>query len=349
MASKNMNEALDDCICNVNNETFRHLVQGGNLNTLQETQQVKQSVVLSEKSRKYSVDSLMVMRGLIKGPIPRRVSCSPSMILPGIPSTSNSQPTSAKGRRRHSHAGIPSTPNVLSFNIGETLTSKHRRRSMISLGAPSTTLGPLDLRSLCASQATLQELDEGKYSGHETPASPPLEAETLLETSNEKLGHCVEAKISVEDMQDHLTSSKSSDFGNSWSKLPKSASFISLEHDVETRREKNRSASFSLPSGSRQRKKAVSYSSESHPIFECPVVSTKDDLRESKEDSQSLQSYCEERRNSSDSSSSSSIISLFVDEQLIEDPMSQFFLHTSIHLSLLHPAQHQTCLGALMV
>lgn len=351
MASVNKNENLDDCIRNVNNETFRHLVQGGNLNTLQEAQQPKQTVSISEKNRKYSVDSWMLKRGLIKGSAARRASCSPSMILPRIPSTSNNLPTTSQGKRRHSHAGIPSVPSVISCGMGSKLSSKYRRRSMVSLAAdgltaPCTTLGPMDLRSMFASQAALQELDEGRDSCHGTPVLSPPETEIFPE-AGKKLGHGLEAKRSIQSVPDQSVNCENSDFDSAWRGLPKSASFMSLEQvEMEAQKKKTRSASFCLPSVSRQRKTAVSYSSENYPIVECPTVSAEDYRVASQEDSQFLGQDFGEKINSCDSSSTTSSL---IDDEFTEDPVNLFLMDTSFHLILLHPAPQQSCISALMV
>lgn len=354
MASVNKNENLDDCIRNVNNEAFRHLVQGGNLNTLQEAQQTKQIVAMSQKNRKYSVDSWMLKHGLIKGPASRRASCSPSMILPRIPSASTSHSGTSKGRRRHSHAGILSASSVLNFGTGNKLSSKCRRKSMVSLvgDSPTTscsTLGPMDLRSMFDSQAALQELDERRDSSHETTVLAPLETEISLEGDNEKLYDALKTKISVQDIPEQSVNCESSDLKNSLKALPKSASFMSLDQaEMETQSKINRSASFSLPLANRQRKTAVSYSCDNYPIIECSTVLAEDHLGPNQEDSQFPGRDHGENISCSDSSSSS-ILSLLSDDELHEDPMNLFLLDASFHLTLLHPAPQLSCCSALRV
>ncbi|MPC41566.1 E3 ubiquitin-protein ligase MYCBP2 [Portunus trituberculatus] len=189
MTSKNKNEDFDDCIRNVNNEAFRHLVQGGNLNTLQETKQERKPFPGPGKGRKYSVDSWLVMQGMMKSPSSRRASCIPSIFLPRISSTVSNPPTSSRGRR-HSHAGISSTPSVVNQSMaGPPVPPKHRRRSMISLAgsdmmAAHQAVGHMELRTMFSSQGELQEVDESNDSGQATPVLPPLEGRPFFDAGS---------------------------------------------------------------------------------------------------------------------------------------------------------------------
>ena len=351
MASKNKNEDLDDCIRNVNNETFRHLNQGGNLNTLQEAKQEKKTTNWSDKCRKYSVDSWLVMQGMMKNPIARRASCIPSIFLPRIPSAANSHPS--WGKRRHSHAGIPSAPSTVIRGMAGTMPSKHRRKSMISLATDNLTtahqtLGHVEMRTMFSSQARLQEVDEGSDSGQGIPVLPPLQ-ENLFPEGGAQIQEVDEKKIFKAE-QDSSPDHPMKD-GDYWSGLPRSASFVSCEQIVNPERpgKKSRSASFCLPSAGRQRKKAVSYGNENYPILEHQTLSAEDLLGASQDHrSNQLPHLDFERRESSSDNSTTDSISI-CDEEFIEEPLNLFLSHTSFHMALLQPAAPQHSLNAKMV
>lgn len=355
MTSKNKNEDFDDCICNVNNETFRHLVQGGNLNTLQEAKQERKATSGSDKGRKYSVDSWLVIPGMMKSPGVRRASCIPSIFLPRNPSAANTLPTSSWGRRRHSHAGIPSAPSIVSRGMAGTMPSKHRRRSLVSLAAGDLTthqaLGHVDLRAMYASQAGLQAVDEGSDSGQCTPVLAPLEGKFFPEAGAQMSGQEVDRKRTVTTGQGNPPD-QSMNCDDVWRGLPRSATFMSSEHfNPETQGKISRSASFCQPSAGRQRKNAVSYVTENYPILEHQTVSAEKHLEASQEHRTSEPSHIdfEERDISSDISNTTCSISKLSNEEFIEDSLNLFLADTSFHLALLQPAAPQHCLNAKMV
>lgn len=206
---------------------------------------------------------------------------------------------------------------------------------------PCTMLGPIDLRSMFTSQAELQELDEGGDSCHWTPVMTPHGSEIFSEYGK-KLGHGLETKI----MPNHPVNCENSDFSSTWRGLPKSASFVSLEQvQMEGQKKKTRSASFCPPPVSRQRKTAVSYSSDNHPIIECPTVSAEDCHAANQKNSEFIGQDSAEKINSSDSNSTTS----WLLDEFTEDPVNLFLMDTSFYQTLLHPAPQQNCIGALMV
>lgn len=128
MASRNKNEEIDNCICNVSNQTYRLLTQCGNLNNVGELHR--------EKSKKHNAIDLKVDRFINKH-ITRRASCSANLF--SAPEKHNqfisaSSFTNIWAKRRHSHTGIFSQPN-LGKKLAQVNASKLRRRSVICLEA----------------------------------------------------------------------------------------------------------------------------------------------------------------------------------------------------------------------
>lgn len=137
MASRNKNEELDDCICNVSNETYRILAQCGNLNNVSR-QQLGKAHLHSKSSplatRRFSFDNHVLFRGKPKAKVTRRASCSPGL-LPIYRNQEVSRSGSSSqilARRRHSDVGIMSGVTS-SWRLKESNTFQKRRNSMVSL------------------------------------------------------------------------------------------------------------------------------------------------------------------------------------------------------------------------
>lgn len=302
MATKNINEEIDDCLCNVSNEAYRVQHTGGNLNAVKDShyeRELKQNSKPLKKQRRLSVDQqfVPVSQRFTKQHSTRRASCSPYFSYspqgPNQKVVFTSRLSDGLPGRRHSHAGI-SQHSMSEGNFDGFTVPKYRKQSLKypsevkchAYHTPHLSGDIQESRSGMKLQVVSESVPSNDGGRHKSRSDKNLTADLSISpyipvsTSRDRdhisnTNKVSDALLCLESLTHSSiapadTGIMASNFAENENTLPKSVSFARAEElqSNTLQATKSKSLSLDLFPSTKQRRKAVSYTSDNHPVFE---------------------------------------------------------------------------------